>query len=445
MYTDKDITIVFTNEGSTQVALPSISIDKALKNEIHPYEDDEESQEEIDTFNHIPDIIRDFEPAEFIEQSDISLNQLPLYAKTQSVGNKYNWNVALGTPIRSATLQKQTKVNGRTVNIWVEDNEYSSSKISSAKVNEISSSVGIIYASVVSIAGEPWGTHRYTNVIDSDQPLDIVLVNFDNNKQPWGTVGYFWSRNNFKKSTYSDSNEALAIFVDTETYYLGSNGKSSTLSTIAHELTHAINFYQRNILTGNSNAYATFLEEMTAVMMEDVISSKISYNDVSGRYTYWLKTPLYQQDFANWDGEVSSYAVAGSFGAFLLRQYGIDFYKTLLRESGSSLNTLDAAIKKYNNDGLTKALRNWGASIAMFPAATAPKGFGYPARDNDNGFNFEAFDGSTYKQYRKLLTYSPSSLAPHAHFPFLRKPTASYTYNEQLKVPSGVSVSIVVK
>jgi hypothetical protein len=274
--------------------------------------------------------------------------------------------------------------------------------------------------------------------------LDIVLVNFDNNKQPWGTVGYFWSRNNFKKSTYSDSNEALAIFVDTETYYLGGgDGKGSTLSTIAHELTHAVNFYQRSIVLSSSNAYATFLEEMTAVMMEDVISSKISYNDVKGRYADWLYKSLYERDFTKWEDDSESYDVAGSFGAFLLRQYGIDFYKTLLRESGSSLTTLDAAIKKYDNSGLIKALRNWGSSLAMFPAATAPNGFGYSA--NNNCFSLEAFDGDYYKQFRKLPTSAPPSLLAHGHFPFLRKPTASHKYNEQLKVPSGVSVSIIVK
>ena len=119
------------------------------------------------------------------------------------------------------------------------------------------------------------------------------------------------------------------------------------------------------------------------------------------------------------------------------------FYKTLLRTSSSSTDAIDKAIKTYDSGGLAKALRNWGASIAMF--STAPKGFGYPARNNDNGFNLAAFDGNSYKSYRKLPTFSPATLAPRAHFPFLRQPTSSYTHNEQFKVPSGVGVSIVVK
>jgi hypothetical protein len=106
------------------------------------------------------------------------------------------------------------------------------------------------------------------------------------------------------------------------------------------------------------------------------------------------------------------------------------------------MDALATALKNYG--GLELALRNWGASIAMFPATTAPKGFGYPARFNDNGFNLEAFDGNAYRQYRNLPTSSPATLAPNAHFPFLRK-TEKNIYNESFVVPTGVSVSIVVK
>jgi hypothetical protein len=431
---NKEITVVYTNEGSGYVTLPSIPIDTTLKNKVYPYEE----EEEIFEFRE-PDFIRDFIPAELIESDDPSLNQVPSF-KVWLEGAKYNWNVHSDySPVnRAATLRKQLSVNGRTINIWVEDSEYVNGKIDSAKVDDISSYIGAIYTSVVSVAGEPWGTHKYSNLISGDQPLDIVFFNFDKNGQS-GIIGYFWNRDNYKRLTYSNSNEAVAIFINTNIYL--SSSRNYILSTIAHEITHAINFYQRFVLMGSGNRYATFLEEMTAVMMQDVISGKISYNRVSSRYTSWLSAPLYHCDINA--GECDVYAMGGSFGAFLLRQYGIDFYKTLLKTNGSSISTVDNAIKVYDSGGLAKALRNWGASIAMFPAATAPKGFGYPEY-SDNGFKLEAFDGSAYRKYRKLPTSSPATLAPHAHFPFLRK-TTSNVYNESFVVPSGVGVSIVVK
>ncbi|MDR1461108.1 MAG: hypothetical protein LBI78_05635 [Campylobacteraceae bacterium] len=428
---NKEITIVFTNEGSSQVALPSIPIDKtlkSLKNEISSFD-----EHEVFNFKE-PDFMRD-EPIELIEIDDkSSLRQAPSY-KVWSENNTYNWKVLsdFGSTSRPSTLRKQLTINGRVINLWVENSEFNNSNMNTAKIDYIASYISTIYTSVVSIAGEPWGAHKYSNIIASNQPLDIVFCRLN------GAGGYFGSYNNYKTTTYSNSNEAVAIFVSTNMGY------GYTLSIIAHELTHASNFYQRYVLMGSNHHFNTFLDEMTAVMMEDVIAGNISYNTASSRYASWLRSPLYQRDFTDWIYlDANSYAIAASFGSFLLRQYGIDFYKTLFKTNGSSTNVIDNAIKVYDSGGLAKALRTWGASIAMLPALTAPKGFGYPARSNDNGFNLEAFDGNAYKSYRTLPTSSPATLAPRTHFPFLRR-AANGIYEELFRVPSGVSVSIVVK
>jgi outer membrane murein-binding lipoprotein Lpp len=438
---NKEITIVYTNEGTGYVNLPSIPIDTALRNEIYPYgeEYEKEYDEEFYEFKE-PDFMRD-DPPELIESDDISPSQmLPL--KAWSVGNPRDWkiNEKYGATSRPSTLKKQLTVNGRTINIWVENSEYANGNINDAKINFIASNVGTIYANVVKVAGEPWGPHKYSNLIPSNQPLDIVFFNSG------GRIGgYFWSRNNYTGYS-STSNQAVVIFIDTRM------SDRYTLSTIAHELTHVINFYQRRILMGDGHQYDSFLDEMPAVMMEDAIAGKISYNAASSRYAGWLNALLYNCEL-KWGACSDNYAVSSSFGAFLLRQYGINFFKTMLQMRSNlsindsharSIDLLDRSIKVYDNGGLAKALRNWGASIAMLPAATAPKGFGYPARNNDNGFNLEAFDGNSYRSYRKLLTASPATLAPTAHFPFLRK-TTSNIYNESFVVPKGVGVSIVVK
>ncbi|MDR1976042.1 MAG: hypothetical protein LBQ18_03525 [Campylobacteraceae bacterium] len=444
---NKDITVVFTNEGDNDVRLPYIKVDTTLKKETY-------GEQAVGTIKYTPRTVRQVDLEEFVRQDDQGLPlqlQTPSY-KTWSLNSNNAWYVETGEAGKRrtaiATLKKQTAVLGRTINIWVEDDEFGNEKIDDAKIDDIASNVNTIYTNVVNIAGEPWGAHSQSYFISKDQPLDVVLVNFDNDSDPGGMVGYFDPNNNFINK--NEFNAALAIFIDTETYYLYGDGKDVTLSTIAHELTHAINFYQRYILMGSSNQFDVFLDEMSAVMMEDVLSKKISsaFNDVRLRYKDWLKEPLYHCDFKKWEecngDSVYSYSVAGSFGAFLLRQYGIDFYKTLFRtSSSSSLNVLNEAIKKSDNRGLPHALRNWGASIAMFPTSVKPEGFGYPAL-KDGGFELEAFDGNDYKSYRKLPISSPSTLAAHAHFPFLRK-SSNYAYEETFTVPKGVSVSVIVK
>jgi hypothetical protein len=455
---NKDITIVFTNEGTSSVNLSPIFVDSSLHNEISIQN---ENYNYVDTFNHIPNAVREFNERNFKfkkSEPNQNINYNLLSAKTWAIGEEHVWDIVNKNDAhekRTATLRKQETVSERTVNIWVENSEYVSGKIDNTTINSISQYLNTIVNSVVSVAGEPWGEHKYPDLIPADQPLNIVFVNYDKDNKAFGTLGYFYSINNLlNEGDVHDSNEALAIFVDTETIYLNSDGKLHIVSTIAHELTHAVHFYQRAVHIDDS--FDTFLNEMSAIMMEDIVAKKIDpiFNDSKLRYTKWHNGTSYHYDFAHWKlGGDINYNIAGSFGAYLLRQHGVDFYKTLFATrsdssvSGShakSLNILDKAIKSYNGNGLGRALQRWGASIAMFPANASPEGFGYPDRINDNGFTFEAFDGSDYKQHRALPTSSPASLSAHGHFPFLRK-ALSDTYTESFVVPSNVSVTIVVK
>ncbi|MDR1555264.1 MAG: hypothetical protein LBS39_04465 [Campylobacteraceae bacterium] len=459
---NRDITVVFTNEGNNDVSLSPIAINVSLKREI-------QGNEFSESFDEIVHFEKRVDVNELLKQSShASQNQKlkSISPKVWYVGNKTTWIIEPYGIVenRTATLRKQANSNGRTINFWVEDGEFEIGKITDTMLDTIRDKFSNdIYPYAVSLAGEPWGSHAYlSDFISGDQPLDIVLVNFDKDNTPHGVVGYFYGLNNFL--SVPRSNEAIVLFADTETLYLGgTDGVFGTLSTMAHELTHAINFYQRDVLHENDN-FDTFLDEMSAIMMEDVLGSKIDsvYSDIDGRYSSWLANgdkAIYNCDFTIWeDGRYCSgksiynYSVAGSFGAFLLRQYGIDFYKRLFKTNGSSsinnyrlksVDILDRAIKAYNSEGLGRALQRWGAGIAMFPVNVSPNGFGYPEL-NESGFYLRAFDGNLYASKRRLPASSPSILEAHGHFPFLRKTTSS-TYKETFSVPPNVSVTIVVK
>jgi hypothetical protein len=463
---NRDITIVFTNEGTSSAVMPNIWIDTALKNEIEI--DAYNAGEYVDTFNYIPNGIREFNANPILQKTQLNrMIQAPT-TKTWQVGNEQEWKIHDNATVyenRIATLiKKETLSGGRIVNMWVEKGEYGSGKTTEAMLNNIAQKLNDIIGSAVSLIGEPWGAHQYSNLIPNSQPLNIVFVNFDRNDKAFGLMGYFYALNNYLKTGYPTSNEALAIFIDTETLYKNNSGTAYTISTIAHEFTHAIHFYQRNVIM--DDGFDVFLNEMSAIMMEDITAKKIdgTFNDVKFRYIDWHNKTLYRYDFSKWldfSGDDRSYDIAGSFGAFLLRQYGTDFYKTLFQTHSNlsimdadedkktrkrSLDILDRAIKQYDSGGgLLRNLRHWGASVAMFPYDASPKGFGYPRRyESGSGIEFEEFNGADYKQYRRLPTSSTYTIEPHGHFPFLRK-TMNSTFTESFSVPPQMSVSVVVK
>ncbi|MDR1461505.1 MAG: hypothetical protein LBI78_07665 [Campylobacteraceae bacterium] len=452
---NKEITIVFTNEGDTDVSLSRITVDASLKREMR-------GNEFTENYNKIIHFEKRVDVKKLLQQSySINQNQKlrAISPKVWNEGDQRGWLIEPYETLesRTATLKRQTTASdGRTINFWVENSE--TGKVTDGILSEISGKFLGLYSEVVNLAGKPWGTHKYSNLILDEQPLDIVLANFDKDNRAGGVIGYFFGVNNFLSR--SNSNEALALFVDTETLYLSSMGTAITLGTMAHELTHAINFYQRDVLSDDD--FDTFLDEMTAIMMEDVLSSQIdpSYSDTKTRYISWLQNPsVYNCDFTYWkdgyycDGKsVNNYDVAASFGAFLLRQHGIAFYKNIFKTNSDSsisndrlrsINILGKAIKTYDNGGFGYALQHWGASIALFPVGISPQGFGYPVLNSD-GVHLEAFDGNSYRSNRQLPSSSPSLLKAHGHFPFLRK-VSSDTYAESFTVPRNVSVTIVVK
>ncbi|MDR3346791.1 MAG: hypothetical protein LBS73_06415 [Campylobacteraceae bacterium] len=453
----KDIMVVFTNEKSSSVFFPTGTMSgKFIATEIT-----QKIEPSTSTFNDIPDHIRYFDKKEMLRQVANSSRHFAIKPSAQKnwlLNAQANWYVDEGTRTRKATLKKQTKSAGRTINVWVENAEFDDAKVTQTMLDSISSRfTNDIYSKVVSIAGEPWGEHNYSNLIGKDQPINIVFTDL-----PAGVVGYFWAFNNFLVGcNYGDcSNEALVFFADSKTLYLAQDGVNIMLGTLAHELTHMINFYQRDTKMSEDDVYDIFLEEMTAIMMEDVISSQIApdFNDIrDGNYHNWLSGAHYNCDFTDWENcgtqLVNSYHVAGSFGAYLLRQHGIGFYQNLLKypmprplsinDRSNSITLLNNILKTLNGEGLGRAVQRWGASIALFPATSSPSGFGYPEKI-DGSFSLGAFDGNNFQFIRKLPTLQPSTLKGYSHYPVKRNITTNQ-YEETVAVPSGVSVTVIVK
>ncbi|WP_432722767.1 hypothetical protein R0381_001484 [Jeongeupia wiesaeckerbachi] len=456
----KTATLVYSNESTSDIALPSLTLNSGTaqngSREAASPRRDRHTPPQVDAFN-----AGGF--SALLRQQGKAPGVLASRTNEFGVGATrtwYNQDDNGGISQRTTTLRRQQSTSsGRQVNLWVENSEYATAKVSDAILDTLittfASGSSAIYPLATGVAGEPWGSVPAASsgaLIGPDQAIDLVVVNQDGNGQPYGVVAYFYSGNNFVRSSATPgSNEALAIFVDSETLYLdGSSGLTFAKSTLAHELTHMINFYQRAVQIGSSYAYAVWLEEMTAIMMEDLVSTQVTpgYNTVRDeRFPSWLGNAEYNCPLTVWQTTSScfGYDLSGSFGGFLLRQHGVGFYKTLLRDQTStdSIALLDDAIRRSGGAGMNVAFQRWGTSIALLPAAASPAGFGYPARD-EAGFALVAISGADYIGKRRLPTALPSTLSGYGHFPFVRR-NLPVTFNENFIVPAHTSLSVVIQ
>lgn len=464
----KQVTLIYTNNGDASVPMPALTLTP-------PAATTATAQKSLSaasaTVNQIPERIRNFKPRLTAADTQARQSIKPQAAAILPVGSQRSWFVQPGDSrieTRQATLRRQASVptptGTRTINVWLEDSEYDAAKVSDAMldtlVQRFTSGSDAVYPLITGLSGEPWGAHSYGDLIDPDQPLDIVFVNFVPDRTPYGLLGYFWSLNNFKADPADPdvkySNQSLSFYMDTETLYLDpAAGMTNQISTLSHEFVHMTNFYRRSVQLskpGTDYAFDTFLEEMSAMMGEDIVAQRVTpgFNSIaSGRVPSWLSRSGFNCDPAAWSADTAApcfgYDVNGSLGAYLVRQYGVGFYKQLLSNTTStdSLQVLGNAIQQAGGPTLPVAVQRWGANIALLPA-DSPGGFGWPAR-TEQGFTLAAINGSSLASSRVLPTTVPVNLNARGHFPFLRQPDAQGTYQEQLRVPAGSTLTAVVR
>lgn len=457
--TGQDVQLILTNESTTPVALPSGAIPNFSATHLFTAS---ASQVENPTKATIAEFNRaGWHQAVLNAQGRArSLITTPLTSTVHAVGDTQPFRHTDNTN-RATTLVKQVVASdGRQVNFWVENSEYAAPKITDAILDILATKLtqaNGVYDGLLSVGGPLWGVHSYNDLIDdANRPLDIVLLNFDNNDQAYGTVGYFYAINNFLKSAIPESNESLSIYLDTETLYRDGNpGLENGILTLAHELMHMSNFYRRGVGMSVSHAFSTWLDEMTAMAMEDLVADQLTaFNPIRD-----LRLPQYlggsglgyssfQCALTTWtpySGSCDSYSVSGSFGGFLVRQLGVGFFKNLLTQSqADSRHALDAAIQVASpTSSLAQQFRRFTVSAAgVLPAAGAPTGYGFPAR-SESGFSVPVINALAFKSQRVLPSSAPTQIKSLATLPVVRQRVTG-TYIDAVRVPPGASLSVVI-
>ncbi|WP_132980739.1 hypothetical protein [Pigmentiphaga sp. D-2] len=456
----KDVQLIITNHGGTPQKMPGIELF-----ERSPYPPGAPA-----TARRAPALSPAVPPvAQRVDARQTVSRRAP--AATAAVGSTRTWWVDTwteGRVERSFNLLRQGQAQGpdgpRRVNIWLEDDQYGDELVNDAMLDtllrRVISGPDSIYTRATDLAGEPWGQHETAGAIPPAQDLNIVLG------KELAYVAYPGARDlRIRRQTGNPdfdeyvrtSNEALAVYLTSERFYQPDDyyAYGEPAAAMALLLTQMSNIYHRSALPETDQSFEPWLDIMTSFMMQDILylPGVDTYQLAGDIYRwYWLSlgaTGNFNCDLTtslDADGSACySDAVRATFGAYLLRQYGIGFYRQLLRNTSSpdSWAILDDAIKQAGGEGADTALRRFATNIALLPAAASPRGYGLPER-TDGAYTLAAIDGGTYASEFTLPTDTIMTLMPRAFFPFAR-PAVRDNYRENIVVPPHASLSVVVR
>jgi len=343
--------------------------------------------------------------------------EAPNYYYAPSIGSSKVWMDTNGgkTDNYNTTLQARCPINyGRYVSIWVDNNSISSGQVTSSAINQIVSSYCGAYgaaAKLTSLLGDFWGPSPYSDTIN-DTPMQDINIAIINNSSTDGWAGYFFGGNTIlKSSSYPNSNEANVFFISANQL---SRNIQYTLSTLIHESTHMINWYQQTVKAQGQKGYESWLDESSALSSEDIITPSVVKNTDGTGYNpiATIDIPRYLitgagVNYTNWPKlSANNYYMASAFMAYLNRTYGLSFYKNMINCTKPSYTCVDNLIKSNGGTGFAEDFARMGASIfSLMPSNGAPLKYGYPSI-TDSGYNLQPIDLSGYSSIR------PTSASP---------------------------------
>lgn len=385
------------------------------------------------------------------------------YTKNISIGSSEDFYDHTGNAIKS-TVRKVISAHGKNLYMWVADDCWGAGSKKQHHVTQqmidafapkflSPSDKNDIYEWVVNFAGEPWGPTPYDDLISETDNIHIWLMDIDDDNMTTGplTLGYYYARDNYLKSSFSDSNEKLLFTIDAVLFGKTTNGSwnltdfwpQEMISTLAHEFTHMIYFYQHSILTGlDAN---TAINEMSAQCVEDLVANKILANGPRG-VPYATSSagnsgnrqgrlPLYNThrdyNFLDWssndDEALINYSKTYALGAYLMRNYGgANFIRELIQNNSTDSQSIVDAVN-VNGGGVQNygdVLQRFGAASLLSDKTEMAAGYRY----NTANWSSSTINGISYDLGAiNLYNYAPQ---PNIHniLPVTQKPGSNILY-----------------
>jgi len=294
----------------------------------------------------------------------------------------------------------ETEFGTKTLKVWVSTNSIEgdscrkSNCVDMDSINNLADKflkdgeANDIYDLVTNIYGEEWGADAndvYAGLINDNEEINILLTSLNEvetqDADQNGVVGFFYAKDNFKKSIYEGSNERMMIYIDVDLYATNDPyWENEIYLTLAHELQHMINFYQTNVVY--SYGSETWLNEMLSEAIEDVVSvnlglvgpRQVEASDptageegiVNGRFPYFNRYGI-SLTLNNWRYNIYDYSKVNAFGAFLTRKYGVKVLHEIMHNSYRGYEAIEYGVSSVLGYSVTidEIFQEWASAIIL--------------------------------------------------------------------------------
>ncbi len=473
------VTLAFTNgERDTAISVPSIGNNISAELKKNANLSANFRSEQSGTLNHLAVEKHSHDTAHsvmmkrnqaskknLIEKTPLEKNQTTIQAETNlavqriraapTINTQRVWSDSYpSVPVNYITTNKHvcTLPSGRKVVFWQGNNTANLTPTILQYFIDNTCGVSGTFARLNTLLGDFWGANNlYGNIITETAGIqqDVNIV-FLNPVAPTDWAGYFDSKNNFLLSSESDSNQALVFFINASSI---NQQPDFYLSTLTHEATHLIAFYQNTVVRDKSwdNAW---LDETVAMMSEDIIvPATVSYNKMAD-----MRLPDYLKSggnisLDNWlyvsDPSIH-YDMGATLGVFLNRRYGLSLYQQLLTGCTSpalkddEYACLNSVIVQNGGLGLADEFEKMGASVfSKASASTGLVGYGFP-KVNAGSYTLQAIDLSNKFLSKPVDVFSYRSMS-QTYLNDTVPMGATRYIRQSVRVPARTRLQVVIK
>ena len=315
------------------------------------------------------------------------------------------------TPVEVPVTARRVVTDGTmTVAMWVADQEWGSCTwcISQDMLDARADlflrpgAGNDIYDWVTAIFGAPWGPHDKEFLIPAEYGDEIHVVFYDvEGAGGYASYGDVQLRNpDSSRIKVRYSHERLLFVVDTSLIADGQgveviiSNPFAGLYTLAHELQHTIQLYQKKVKHDPEPDLETWINEMSSEMAEEFVNEKLMMGNGPRGVPYDVPTAgepgttggrLAHYNYYNylqastWEHYSRYYAINYALGAYLARTYGgAPLFGSIVQNDRGGIEAIEAALTAHGHSvSFEQILVDWAVANLLSDDVNAPVPYRY--------------------------------------------------------------------